>query len=469
MSNSAMTIVVVALYLVAVTWIGWQGRRLAANSDMFNIFGRRARTVRAAAGYLSLVGGGELVTITQLGYENGFSVFWFLGGITAGFLGLMLWSRRIKAIAYDRRINTFSGFFFDQFGRAAGIAVTLIFLISLGSLLTIQFIVGSDLLAVSTGVPATLSMIIMAGVILSYLLPAGLVAVLSTDVLRSFLMTIILAVISAVVVFYAPQPVITSSATKFVALPITEGTTLFVLGFFGAVCAADVWQTIFAAESDKVVRKSLFVGAAAFFLIGSMIAAMGMATKGAVPIIADGSSAFVVMAGQVIPGVFAPLLALMIVGSVMATADTEIWVISTVLVSNIFPTSNSDGDGAPQDSPSSDRIRKATRVLIPIITVLSVVTAYYSRSAQDMYQGLLVLLTSMAPVVAVVLATSPPRAIVTYGLWAGLATFFSLSAWWGFAIPLEQSLLPAGGTLVGMAIGAVHTCVDQSMRKAGPM
>src|SRR5579863_589011 len=106
----AITFALIATYLVAVMLIGWQGNTIARDSDMFNIFGRRARTVRATAGYLSLIGGGELITITQLGYSNGWSVFWFLGGVAIGFVVLAFLSSRLKDLADRRRINTLAGF-----------------------------------------------------------------------------------------------------------------------------------------------------------------------------------------------------------------------------------------------------------------------------------------------------------------------------------------------------------------------
>jgi Na+/proline symporter len=232
-------------------------------------------------------------------------------------------------------VNTFSGFFADQFGFSAGLALTIVYVVSLGSLLAIQFIVGSDLISTTTGLPSVIAMLVMAGVIMSYILPAGLVAVLSTDVLRAIMMTFVLIVIVTVTAIYVPA----YSALKegFTPLPAADGIALLVLGFFGAVCAADVWQTILAAEGYRVVRNSLIIGAIAFMIIGVMIAGLGILTKSTIPELPVDTPAFVVAATRVIPGFLSPFLALMVTGSVMATADTEIWVISTVLVSNIFP------------------------------------------------------------------------------------------------------------------------------------
>src|SRR5258708_4884303 len=135
MGISAVTIVVVTIYLAATIYIGWRGRTLAANGDMFNVFGRRAGTLRAASGYLSLIGGGELITICQLGYDNGIDVFAFVGGIAAGFLFLAFFSERVRLIAAKQGVTTFAGYFNDQYGASASIAITVVFLLSLGSLL----------------------------------------------------------------------------------------------------------------------------------------------------------------------------------------------------------------------------------------------------------------------------------------------------------------------------------------------
>lgn len=438
MTSAAATVVVILLYLIAVAWVGWSGRSLATKSDMFNIFGRRARTIRAMAAYLSLIGAGELIAITQLGYDNGWYVLWFLGGLTCGYFFLSGTSERMRLAARVRGINTLAGYFSDQFGSSAGIAISIVFLLSLGSLLTIQFILGSDLVQIITGVPAWIVSIVMGAVIVSYLVSAGFVAVLSTDVLRGVMMTIVLVVLVGFVALQASDNAGRTGA--FSPLPVSEAVVLFVLAFFGAVCAADIWQTVFASEDKGVVQRSMIYAGLAFFAMGVLIAHIGMIAKAVVPNLPSEIPVLVAAAEQLFPGALAPLVALLITGSIMATADTEIWVISTTLVSNVRPSEA--GRPIEQARPTAigdfqDELRRWTRLVIPMVTVAAVAIAHVFHDALALFQGLLILLTAIAPVMLSVMFLTPSKLSVTIALWSGLAAFVVLDVVYKFAIPMN--------------------------------
>jgi Na+/proline symporter len=452
MSIPVIAIAGIAVYLASVTVIGWLGYSLARESDMFNIFGRRAKTIRATASYLGLIGGGELITITQLGHDNGWDVFWFLGGIAIGFVLLGLAAGRMKSVADGRRINTLAGFYADQFGPAAGIASTIIFVLSLGSLLTIQFIVGSQLLAALFHIPVVISILVIGAVIISYLVPAGIVAVLSTDVLRAVMMSIVL-----VVIVYFTGAHIGSSAPpgSFQPSPAPDNVIYLVLGFFGAIAAADVWQSVLASRDIKVIRTSLFAGAVAFLFIGALLAELGMLTAAAIPHLSADVPAFIVAATRVVPGAFAPLVAVLVTGSVMATADTEIWVISTLLLSNFKPSlagGETNSVGLIRDSSDLKRI---TRWLIPLVAISAMVAAYLSANAQAIYTGLLSLLSASGVAMLGSLFLHPKKLSISFSLWAGLLAFVILSLVYTFNIPIIQSLLPLVISAIAYAFGAV--------------
>src|SRR5690348_8909927 len=101
MTESTMTLLAAGAYLVAVLWVGLLGHKLARSGDMFNIFGRRAHAVRAASAYVGLIGAGELITFSQLGYENGFEVLWLLCGFATGFMVLLFLSAKVRLLARE--------------------------------------------------------------------------------------------------------------------------------------------------------------------------------------------------------------------------------------------------------------------------------------------------------------------------------------------------------------------------------
>lgn len=426
----------ILLYAVALGWVVWRGRSVARSGDMFNIFGRRAQTFRAASGYLSLIGAGELITISQLGFDNGLYLLVFPGGIACGFLFLGAFGARVRDRAASVGATTMAGYVTATYGRPAGVAMALAYTLSLGALLTVQFIIGGQLLAATAGIPPHLATILIAAVILFYLEIGGLVAVLSTDILRAVFMTVILVVL-VLSIYFALSPAHAGQIAQFTPLPPLDAGMLFVLGFFGAVCAGDVWQTILASESRQVIGRSMVLAAIAFVALGLMIGLLGMAAKHVVDVIPADSSALVVAVKSVVPVVLVPLVTVLIAGAIMATADTEIWVVSTTLVTAL-------GFAKPQGEEKAfqDQLQRRSRLAIPVVTIIAVALSYYAGDAQVIYNALLGLLTALAPAVLAIIFGANQRRAITFALWSSLLGFVTINVYWSLQPPLVSLLIP---------------------------
>lgn len=452
MTSAAIAIIIYVLALVSLVWAT---RRQAERADMFNIFGRRAGALRATAGYLSLIGAGELITLTQLGFDNGYDLLWFPGGIAAGFLSLAIFGDFIRVRAQDVRANTLVGYVDAVYGRAASTGLALVFLIALGSLLVIQFIVGGQLLEQTAGIPVAVSRIGIGLVIVAYLVIGGYVAVLSTDVIRLFLLALIVLTLGYVGVtsYHASATPITAQA-----LAPYDRFTLFVLGLFGAICAGDVWQAVLASASRKVLRSSMILAAGVFLCLGLLVGLLGIATREA-GLHLNGSPALVIASSSLLGQKLAPLVALIIVGSIMATADTEIWVLSSSLVSlRERPAKDREEDvRVPRDADGDeyqDRAKRLTQLTIPIVTALAVSLSYATSNAQEIYSGLLVLLTSIAPpVFLMILGVTSSRAGISFGLWGGVIAFVTLATTYHVVIPPELTFAPVVVSLAFLLVG----------------
>jgi Na+/proline symporter len=440
----------VAAYLLALIGVAWHGRSAAQHGDMFNIFGRQAGLLRATSGYLSLIGAGELVQISQLGYDSGFSLLWFPSGIAAGFVVIAIFGDDVRTRAKALGVTTMVAYVTKVFGRSAGAALAIVFLIALGALLTIQFILGGQLLAETTGLPPTLTSVVMALIIIGYLIVGGYVAVLSTDVLRLVFLGFIVVVLPLAIAISGGFSKL-SDPTLYPPLPFVDGATLFVLGLFGAVCAGDVWQTVLASKSKDVLRTSMILAAVAFVIFGLLIGLLGIATKQAVPELSSGLLPLIAATRSVLPLYLAPLLALLIVGSVMATADTEIWVLSTSLISYFKPAPV----GNEKKETFHSTLRTRARIAIPIVTGFALLCSILGGDARAIYEGLLVLLTSIAPAMIAVLFSVVRPLAVSFAMWGGLAFFFLLAAYFRLAIPSEFLFAPAVCSLLALVLGLI--------------
>jgi Na+/proline symporter len=432
-------------YLAALLVVAWFSRRQAASSDMFNIFGRSADLLRATSGYLSLIGAGELLTISQLGYDAGLSLLWFPGGIAAGFAFLGFFAEPIRLDAKAVGANTLVGYVARRFGSPAAGALLIVYVVSLGALLTIQFIIGSQLLSATTGLAGHVTSLVMACVIIFYLFLGGYVAVLSTDILRLFFLVVILGMFLLVVGPSFPTLIAT---TKFDFLSIGDGLTYFVLGFFGAVCAGDVWQTVLASKSGRVLRQSMLSAAAAFLGFGFIIGMLGMAAKSAVPTLPTDGSALLAATQSVIPAYMSAGATLLIVGSIMATADTEIWVVSSSVVSFFLPAPHNEP--FPGAISFQDRAKTAVRFVIPIVTLLALALALFGKDARAIYEALLILLASIAPPILALMFKSVGPTSLAASLWIAIGSFAVLSAIYQFSIPPSLTFAPASAAFISL-------------------
>lgn len=445
----------VGLYLLVLIWVGLQGRRQASDNLMFNVFGRRAGVIRATAGYLSLIGGGELLTLSQFGYDNGIAFAWFLGGLAAGFLFLALFGNRIREEATALGANTLVGYVQKKYGQFAALGAGLVYVVALGSLLTIQFIVGGDLIAAITGIPRDFTPVVMGAVIVSYLMVAGYIAVLSTDVLRAAILIAVLAAF-AYGLSGSLQPSSLAQA-PYTMIGAVDGIPLTILGMFGVICAADVWQTAIASTSTAVFRRSMLGAALVFLIVGTMIAILGAQTRAIMPELSTGMSALVAAATNTLSPEFAPMVALLVIGAVMATADTEIWVVATSILSvrHGAPAAE-EGDEAFQAKTASQ-----TRTMIPVITLSAVALTYLTRDGQGLYNSLLVLLTAIAPAMLAMIFLRANKFAVATSIWFGIAGFVVLSTIYRLSIPVWESLIPAGLSLIGLLCGFIIAGVSE--------
>lgn len=441
------------LYVTALGWVVWRGRSTAQADGMFNVFGRRAKTVQAASGYLSLIGAGELITITQLGFDNGIYLLLFPGGIASGFLFLAFFGGRIRDQASQCGATTMAAYVASAYGRTAGAALTVAYTISLGALLIVQFVTGADLLSSASGISPTAAILILASVILLYLEIGGLVAVLSTDLLRLIFMSVTLIAITMVLSALVPTSHL--GAASFSALPMTDAAMLFVLGFFGAVCAGDVWQTIIASDSARVVRRSMLLASIAFLLLGLMIGFLGIAAKTLAGTAHAESTALILAMRTVIPAALVPLVSMLIAGAIMATADTEIWVVSTTLVTTIGAA-----DAEREPTAQMRQTRRKTQAVLPIITAAAVVVSLLAPSAQLVYNALLGLLTALAPAMVAVIFGTRSRMAVSASLWSALAAFAAINIYWELQPPAIALLIPVLTGSAVLAFSALATLTE---------
>jgi len=256
-----LPIVILIIYGVLLIVVGAYYR--AGTSGDFHIASRRVGAVRFLASIFTVIGVGEPVTLTALAYVFGLWALSFFGGAVIGFMCLAFLAHRALSRSVENDFQSLPDYFFFHFGRAASVFATSLNVVALGALLLIQFLVGGLLLNTVTGLPVWISILSMAVVVGLYVWLGGFRSVLATDVIQGTVMMALVVILFVTLSFVGiAEPA--EAAPVLNAIPLADGLSLIVLGFFAVLGAADVWQRVFSARDDTAARRGLLLSAAAW-------------------------------------------------------------------------------------------------------------------------------------------------------------------------------------------------------------
>ena len=405
------TVFALVVFAIALIWIGSTYR--AATPAEFHIAGRKANVFRVIASTFTLVGGGEFVTLTALSYLYGYWSLIYFGGVVVGFVALGVLARHAREEAPELDFQSLPDYIEHKFGRLAAFTATALAFVTLGALLLIQFIVGGSMLSMTTHIPVWVCSVGMAVVVSVYLYIGGFQSVLATDLVQGVVMFLVVTVL---VIAYAVTGQSTGIPTPNEFPPfLAEALPLVLLGFFAVLGGADVWQRVYAAESDGALKRGLFGAGAAFLTFGLLFTAFAVKIQQLHPD-ADPNNAFFLLLGEDLPGWLAAMLSLLLFSALLSTADTELFLLS-VLVRK---------EWARRATVRAELTSSATR---HVLLVLAVASAFLSLVFDDLvgiYFFLLYFMMIIGPVALARLLGRGRRATALFGMWGGVAVLIGL-------------------------------------------
>lgn len=431
------TLFALIVFAIALIWIGATYR--GATSAEYHIAARRASAVRVAASTFALIGGGEFVTLTALSYGYGYWTMIYFVGIVLGFFVLGQLAGRARAGDAEADLQSIPDFLGLGFGRLAGFTATALAFVSLAALLLIQFLVGGTMLSAVTGFPLWTCVLGMALVVTVYLYVGGFQSVLATDLVQGTVMFLVIVVL--VVAYAAVGPSGGSVPQAHAPIPLGESVPLVALGFFAVLGGADVWQRVYAGESNRAVRSGLRFAAGAWLIFGLLFVTFAVTLQQIHPD-ADPNEAFFAFLGGDLPAWLAAMMSLLLFSALLSTADTELFLLS-VLIQKEYQRQR----GIDRELPL-----RVTRRILLVLAVASALLALVFQNLIGVYFFLLYLMMIVGPLALARLLGRGNRATILIGLWGGLAVFLALlvtgrlAGWYQLAI-----LLPAALTFVPRA------------------
>lgn len=438
---SAIDSSLIAGYMVVVLAIGYASGRKQTGADF--MIAERKLGLFAFVGTVvaSAIGGTILVVYSAYLYEFGASALLGFAGFGAGMVAFMVLAKELRKTAHELNFHTMADFFIHRIGRRAGLLVGAVMSIIIMNAILKQFIAGTAVLSAVSNWSYESALMVSAGVVLVYLVLGGFASVVKTDIFQYLLIVLLTAVIatSAVSESHLGLSDITRSEGSF-----SLGLSFFVYGFLSVWFLNEIWQRMYAAKNDRVVRWGLVISGFFTLLIGVGITLIALSVRATTPGL-DPSQTIVYAMTNLIPPSMLALGIVLLFAAIMSTTDTVIFMLAT----------NIAKDGIVnwrRRELTSDELARYTRVGIVVIILLATGLAYVFRDIIDVALINAGLGMSVVPSIVASLRAHPSQSAVIASIVAGLV---AVALFVAFGVVTPESMV--GVVLVsGAALGVAQ-------------
>lgn len=311
------------LYGLAIVAACWFYRPNRSYAD-FVVGQRSSGWFMTAFGTFTLIGGGELIVGSSLGYRYGWTGMSLYAGYAVGFVLLGWLSPRILAGA-DGNTLSYIDYATREHGSLVGHVVFVAQTTAFSALLVLQLAAGGSIVSQLAGVPYWWAVTFCATVIGAYLTVGGFRAVMLTDVIQGAVMLLLFVL----VVHLASNSVSALPATfEPAGFDISWGA--LIGGAVASMASADVWQRLLGARTPAAVKAGFTTGGLLLATYGGAIVFLGIAGRQS-GIVQSSDSAFLDTLRQALPPVVLYSAVFAAVAACLATADTEAFLVASLL------------------------------------------------------------------------------------------------------------------------------------------
>lgn len=331
---------VLFLYFSVLIVVGIIGIKKAKSEKDFLLAGSRLGYF-THVGCLAavIIGGAATIGSTTLGYEVGISGFWFVTMMGLGIAGLGLFVVN-KISGYE--VFTISQLLGKRFGEGTQLISAIVTAIYTLMIVVTQVIGMGSVIHVLLGWSVLPSMLIGGGIVLFYTILGGMWSITLTDIIQFAVMT--------VGVFFIMFPYSVNSAggltTLFHSVPESHLSLTnigwdrifqyFLLYFFGLIVSQDIWQRVFTAKNQKVMKSSA-VSAGIYSLFYALaLSIIGMSALVLLPNLGDSQSAFTSLALTILPPGLLGLVLASVCSALMSNASSALFASATLITNDII-------------------------------------------------------------------------------------------------------------------------------------
>jgi solute:Na+ symporter, SSS family len=316
---STIDYILIAVYFLTALVVGIMTGRKRERED-YLIANRELNAFQTASTiFASRIGAAILLTYTALVFLHGLAALWYFIGAVFGLFVFYYFGKKIKKLGDQHKFYTLPDFFFFSKGKFAGYLSTLIVVIIMFGWVVLNFIAGGKLVAEYTPISYELSVVLVAGVILTYMIVGGFRAVVMTDIIQSVGIFLLIILMIFLLIASPVKPKIVF--TDLFSIQVKEIVSFFLAGFFIPMASPELWQRVYAVKDEKHFRRSLFLSSVFYVIIGLILMGIGLIIRVELPNIEAGTS-LIVGFSKLLPVGLAGLSVVIVYSAVSSSADT---------------------------------------------------------------------------------------------------------------------------------------------------
>ena len=361
-------LMLVAYALICVGIGLWSSRRqkredyLIAGRNM-SLYGFMASVVA------SYIGGAAIVAYTAFVYQYGLAAIMVFVGTAAGFLIFIPYALRLRKISYEKRFYTLSDWFYYNYNKKVGLTSAIVLFVVYFGMLLNQFIAGSSILHSISGWNYETALIFSSFIIIIYLMAGGFRSVIKTDMFQYIVLLVLFVLVGYLMISDGP-----GRAVKIYErsdMKLSDALSFIFFGIFIIFQSAEYWQRVYAAKSNKVVRRGFISSSILVLITGLALSFIGMAARQGSPNVEAGQAVAFGLS-EMLPEAMLGFGLVLIFAAIMSSADTIIFVLASSLAEDYF-------GHLSKKQKSTARLMKHTRLFILVFGIAGFAMAWIFR------------------------------------------------------------------------------------------
>jgi len=346
---SPLVVVVLAYPLVLIGVSVWRSRAVKSHED-FAVAGRSV-PVALLVGTLvcTWIGSGSLFGGAGLAYRSGLAELWFSVGGWVGLVVAYFLAGRVRRIAQ----YTVPDLLEQRYNAAARVFGTVAIILAYVTIAAYQFRGGGWILSIVTdnAITPTAGMCITAATVVIFTALAGMVSIVTVDVLNGIIITVgVLFALPYMVASVGGVPEVAAALPPTHLTPLGEHNVLWVLGvamptFLLILGESGMYQKFFSAKNERAARQAVVGMVVGIIVIETSLALLAIVGHAVYPDLAEQTSVVGRAASETVilhiarhdlPTVAGALLLAAAVAIVLSTGNTFLLVPSTNVSRDLY-------------------------------------------------------------------------------------------------------------------------------------